>query len=149
MEISKKEITKLTIIDIKGLDPVNVIMEDFGPGQGKITVDCYGEAWTAYWGAMGNEGIAEFINTADVGYLAGKLSTVDESVIDYGKISQDIDSEVDRDTLAFYDDDLVSVYGSDWRMCLPTKINSEYGYLCRIVGAVKEAVASILGQGDN
>src|SRR5690606_8657631 len=37
-----------------GLDPIVVYFEDYAPGRGRITVACYGDAWTAAWGAMGD-----------------------------------------------------------------------------------------------
>ena len=55
MKITETQVTKLQISDIKHLDPVNVLLEDFGPGQGKITIECFGKAWTSYWNAMWKE----------------------------------------------------------------------------------------------
>lgn len=56
------------------LDPLTVFLEDFRPGQGQLTVVCWGRAWTHYWGAMG-EGydLAKFISKASTGYIVGKL----------------------------------------------------------------------------
>jgi len=46
--------------------------EDFGDGKGRVTITCYGEAWTAYWPAMGTM-IREFFLCADDDYLANRL----------------------------------------------------------------------------
>jgi hypothetical protein len=140
MKITQSTVTKLLLSDLNSLDPVTVIMEDFATGQGKLTVDCYGKAWTAYWGAMGDHKIAEFINTAEIDYLANKLTTVPCRITDYDAISKKIGVDVDRDSLAFYVDALVSAYGPEWYMDLPATTNPEYSYLCRIVSAVKDAV---------
>lgn len=56
------------------LDPVTAFIEDFGNGRGAITLKCYGRAWTAYWGAMGNQRTREFVRSCDAQYLAGCLS---------------------------------------------------------------------------
>jgi len=142
MLIRKSEVTKIVLAELDRLDPVTLIMEDFGPGQGKLTIDCYGKAWTAYWGGMGDEGIVKFIHTANVDYIANKLTVIDKNVIDYDAISAKIGTEVDRDTLAFCNEDLEKHYGCDWYMDLPTTINHEYEYLCRIVSAVKDYLDS-------
>jgi len=57
----------------KSLDPVTVFLEDLGPGQGGVTVTCYGEAWACTWGAMGELTVREFVVSVDAGYLAGCL----------------------------------------------------------------------------
>lgn len=142
MKVTTSQITKYVLSDLDKLDPVTMILEDFGPGKGKLTIDCYGKAWTAYWGAMGSETIAEFINTADVDYLASKLTTVPSRVTDYEAISQVIGFEVDHQTLILHtgSEKLVKAFGQDWSMNMPTRRNPDYDYVCRIVAAVKEAV---------
>lgn len=146
MKVTTSQITKYVLTELDKLDPVTMVLEDFGAGKGKLTIDCYGKAWTAYWGAMGSETIAEFINTADVDYLANKLSTVPSSKTDYEAISRKIGIDVDRETLILHSDKMVEAYGRDWYMDLPTTRNEEYDYLCRIVSAVKEAVRTVLAK---
>ena len=60
------------ISNIKSLDPIQVYWEDFGDGRGRVTITCYGEAWTAYWGAMGDP-IKKFFTKADDEYIATRL----------------------------------------------------------------------------
>ena len=56
------------------LDPVTAFLEDFAPGQGQLTLVCWGRAWSHYWGAMGNDySLDRFIRTASTDYLVGKL----------------------------------------------------------------------------
>ena len=55
------------------LDPINVILRDFG-GQGQIIVECYGDAWAHWFGAIGNDSLRKFIAGCDEYYLAGKLT---------------------------------------------------------------------------
>jgi len=38
MNIMQSTAEKLYITDIKGLDPITVFLEDFGPSQGRITI---------------------------------------------------------------------------------------------------------------
>lgn len=56
------------------LDPLTVFWSDFNPGRGQITVTCYGQAWTAYFGGMGSDRtIRQFVAECSPEYLAGKL----------------------------------------------------------------------------
>lgn len=55
------------------LDPVTAFLEDFAPGQGQLTLVCWGRAWSHYWGAMGNCDLRGFILSCSTGYLVGKL----------------------------------------------------------------------------
>jgi len=144
MRVETTTITKKVLRNINRLDPVTMYLEDLAPGQGKLTIDCFGKVWTAFWGGMGNENIAKFINSADIDYLAGKLFNGEKYVIDYDEISRKIGNEVERETLVYYEDKVVNIYGADWRMDLPTTINPKYEYLCRIITAVKEAIANEL-----
>jgi len=56
------------------LDAITVFFQDFNPGQGRVVVECFGEAWTAYFDAMGGNTIRQFVSTAGVDYLTNKLS---------------------------------------------------------------------------
>lgn len=68
----------LTIFDAsmppgKGaLDPVNVILRDFG-GSGQVIVECYGAAWAAWFGAIGSRSLRAFLADCSEHYLADKL----------------------------------------------------------------------------
>jgi hypothetical protein len=68
----------LTIFDAtmppgKGtLDPITVILRDFG-GSGQIIVECYGTAWSHWFGAIGNSSLRTFMSNVDKHYLSGKL----------------------------------------------------------------------------
>jgi hypothetical protein len=56
------------------LDAITVFFQNFEPGHGRIVVECYGEAWAAYFGAMPSATIEEFVKRADPDYLTNKLS---------------------------------------------------------------------------
>ncbi len=57
-----------------GLDPIRVMLQDIGPGEGRIIIGCYGNAWECYWGAMGAERIRDFVANAEADYVANALS---------------------------------------------------------------------------
>ena len=140
MNISESRVTKRLLTSLDKLDPVTYIAEDLGDERGKLTIDCFGEAWTAYWGAMGCRSITEFIDSCDRYYLVGKLSTIKSTIPDYESIGRKIGISVDRDSMPYHIDDLIDAYGNEWWEELPTTDNPDYIYLCRIVDAVKSAV---------
>lgn len=61
-----------TIFDAKGLDPITVVIQDMG-GCGRLIVECYGKAWSTYFGAFGTGPMREFLTGCDVGYVANRL----------------------------------------------------------------------------
>lgn len=64
---------KLTLTNLKNLDPVTIYLEEFSQKQGRIVIHCWGKAWAAFWPAMGNRGIAQFFVDSDNPYLAKNL----------------------------------------------------------------------------
>jgi len=124
------------------LDLITVFLEDFEPGKGKITIVCFGKAWTAYWGGMSGETVAEFFCSCDTSYLSGCLSNISSEVIDYREISEIVDDEVDQNTLMLYTTELETAYGGDWWLNLPQTPNPAYTYLCKIIEAVQEGLKS-------
>ncbi len=60
------------------LDPVRVMFFDEGPGAGRVIVECYGDAWAAYWGAMGDRTVRRFFQTSPTDYIASKFARSDE-----------------------------------------------------------------------
>lgn len=138
MEVTERQVTK-RIIKSDGLDPVIVITDDIEPGKGSIVITCYGKAWTAYWGGMGDKTVVEFFRSCTDDYLSGCLSSVDSMVTDFNKISQDVGEEVDTTTLMLYTERLSELYGDDWWLCLPMASNPTYQYLCRIIKVIQKA----------
>ncbi|WP_257292967.1 hypothetical protein [Endozoicomonas sp. ONNA1] len=94
MKIETSQITKIALSELEALDPVTVILEDIGPRQGKINIECYGQAWSSYWGGMGDRTIAEFFCSCDEHYLAKNLSSVRSHIIDYDAIGGMIQKEI-------------------------------------------------------
>lgn len=62
-----------TIYDAKGLDPINVIIQDW-TGAGRLIVECYGEAWATYFGAYGDGTMRSFLAECHPGYIANRLN---------------------------------------------------------------------------
>ena len=161
MKITTNQVTKMVISDVKSLDPVAVIVENFGPGEGKITITCFGEAWSAYWGSMGERHTLEsFFCKCDEHYLAGKLKTgiKDAVTTDEGleahlrkavitqRLEGDLTKRQARDLWEMASrteigdaDNLYSILGDEWWLQLPEEPNPEYRYLCRIILAVQDA----------
>lgn len=143
MDVKGGVVNKIVLSKIDRLDPVTVFTEDFTRGQGQITITCYGKAWTAFWGAIGDQTIAEFFCDCDIDYIAEKLSNIDSTVYDIDAIRKDADKkgiDIYRDD-PWNDYDFLSlVYGNDpvdWTEGLPKTVNPEYEYLCRIIKAVQ------------
>lgn len=90
MIIKRSVVEKIRIEDINashGLDPVEVIIENYGDGAGKILISCYGQSWTGFWGSM--EGtIEEFFQRVSNDYLISKMS-------DYHPTEPDIEADQD------------------------------------------------------
>ena len=55
------------------LDPIFCYFEDFEPGAGRITVACFGDAWTGAWGAMGDRTVRKFVAECGADYLSSSL----------------------------------------------------------------------------
>ena len=66
------------ITETPGLDPINVFWINLEPGQGHVTITCYGSAWTAYFGAMGAQTvpqtIQQFFASVNADYMVTKLA---------------------------------------------------------------------------
>jgi hypothetical protein len=167
MKIEKETVQKLLVKDVQGLDPVSIYLEDIGKGQGKVTITCFGESWTSYWGGMGNRTVAEFVRSCDNQYLAKNLSRIPCEIDDLTKLHQDmlktilskrkaleINGEEARECFdGIKDSDpeeimtqhefLSLCYGDEWWYCVPKKPNPDYEYLCRIITTVKEALKEV------
>jgi hypothetical protein len=73
MQIEQSKVTKLKLTDLDRLDPVTVFIEDYEAGKGKITIECYGQSWSYFWGGMSGKNIAEFFLSCNTSYLVNCL----------------------------------------------------------------------------
>jgi len=164
MKITKTIAEKIVISGIEHQDDIAVYLEDLGPGIGKMTITCFDEAWSHFWGAMGECTIKEFVLSCDNHYLSKKFSpdlkqyindtdllAVDckKKIIEMRKIC-DLTEDEARD---FYDsvdafqndiinhhDVLYRIYGDEWWCCLPKQKNHEYERFSDILDVIKQAL---------
>lgn len=78
MKSELKNIQRLTITEVEGLDTITVYLEELprensGSPIGKVTITCHDKAWTASWGAMGTRSVADFLRTSPADYLVNRL----------------------------------------------------------------------------
>lgn len=168
MKVASSLVKKLRITDIENLDPVTVIAEDFGPGSGKIIIECFGESWSHFWSCMGDEYTLEtFFCKASDDYIAGKLCRGSTDEPDWGALPELIkksvltlrkDCELSKDDAREYYDNaryvtdefsvhtyqelICATLGGDWMFRIPNKATREYTYLMRIIPVVKQAFHS-------
>lgn len=168
MKLEKSIVEKLLISGIQNQDPIAVYFEDIGSGLGKITISCFNDCWSYFWGSIGKETlIREFFRSCNTGYLAHKFSPETEgTVYDFCQLPQHAKKRIcelrrdddlsetkarelfDKveylctpDDVRDLDRDLMfEIYGDDWYDCLPRQANHKYEYLCRIIKIVKEAI---------
>lgn len=73
MRIEPERVDALTIYGADRLDPIFVVLQDLGSGHGRLTIECWGSAWSAYWGAMGSESLRKFVCSCSADYVANRL----------------------------------------------------------------------------
>jgi hypothetical protein len=62
-----------TIYEAPALDPILVVLQDFGGGVGRLLVECYGDTWSTYWGAMGDRTLEKFIIGCSTAYIVNRM----------------------------------------------------------------------------
>lgn len=82
MKVEKSDVLALTITDVERLDPVRVMIENYEPGKGRITITCFGKAWTGAWFAMGGDTVQAFIKRVSNDYLIGYFDPQLQSTVD-------------------------------------------------------------------
>lgn len=81
MKIEEVKVVTLKITEIREeppigrLDPITIHLENWQPGRGQITIKCYNQSWTSYWGAMGKQSVEEFFCSCNAEYLIRNLAT--------------------------------------------------------------------------
>lgn len=110
INVTESVATKLRITGAESLDPISVFIEDLGgrsvplpddPGYitraGKVTMECFGESWSAYWGGMGDRSTIDFFLGASVDYLVGcfaRGSEIDRHVFDGAALEKTVRKRV-------------------------------------------------------
>lgn len=172
MQIKRTTVEKIRIEDINAshrLDPVEVIIENYGEGAGKIIITCWGESWTGYWGSMGGT-VEEFFQRVSNDYLINKMADYRDELPDPDRDPEFLMAEIirqrkagtlekaeareawnyvedeapDRDRLfnSRTPEELQCLEGIDepWYMDWPKKSNHKYDYLSRILDVVREVI---------
>lgn len=172
MRVIETQVRKIRIEDLQDrrLDPVEVIVENYQEGSGKVIITCWGESWTGYWGSMGGT-IEEFFQRVSNDYLIDKMSDYRSTIPDedqdadfikrmvikqrrVGAIDKDQarsawgyveGPSLDRHTLfnGYTPEVLRCLDGIDepWYLDWPTQVNHKYDYLSRILDVVREVFA--------
>lgn len=68
MKVEESLVKKIYVSEIEALDPITILVEDFGEGHAEVIIKCWDKSWTAYWGAMGGD-VKEFFSRVNVSYL--------------------------------------------------------------------------------
>lgn len=166
MNVSKSTVTKLLITGMPDLDPVHVFVDDMRASKGRITLTCFDDSWSYFWGSIGNKTITEFFCACDEDYLARKFKTgISSTIVDVDAIEKHAKAEIckrrrERDIeqgearelfdeiyQTSFDDPygepglMYRVYGDEWWHSLPHKPNPDYEYLCRIINVAKQVLS--------
>lgn len=172
MKITSALVRRIEIKEVVGLDPIRVMLEDIGPGQGRINIECWGKSWASFWGGMGDCTIAQFFCSCDEHYLAKNLASgLDSTVFDAEHLKDTLKREViaerrkwhltqegarkqfDQieetsfpetvDGLWYISEKMVDLLGDEWWYRLPEAPNPDYQYLCRIIKTVQDALSQL------
>lgn len=75
MQITQTSARLLTIADAPGLDPIDVFIQNYEPGKGRMTIRVWDRAWTCAWFAMRGLTIEQFFIKADADYIWTNVNT--------------------------------------------------------------------------
>lgn len=168
MKIEVLPIRTLRITEIEKLDPITLGIDD---ENGKLTVEVYGQAWSAYWSSA-KESVSKFFLSCDNDYLIRCLDRqVKCSVTDFDAIPSYIKKLILRgrrdcdfsaadaremfDSLEYENFESIEhvwrfslkSIGEEWKHDLPETTSHDWLYLDRIVTAIKEAFVLEAKQG--
>ena len=82
MKVTETKVLSIEITEVERLDPIRVMAENYEPGQGRITITCYGKAWTSAWFAMNGDSVQQFFIRVSNDYLIGNFAPQINSEID-------------------------------------------------------------------
>lgn len=168
MTITKSLVEKIQITNAaQNIYSISAFFEDFGKNQGKVTIECDGDAWSYFWSATARSSIKEFFLEAGTDYLVGKFHRgISRTITDDSQeslqqaakqfiLAERRNEEISKQEAYFKwehmdviddrgadsnADSLYYIFGDEWYYQLPQKPNQEYNHLCQIVSLVKEAI---------
>lgn len=82
IKVDKINVLSFIVTGAERLDPVRVMIENYEPSKGRITITCFGKAWTGAWFAMGGDTVQEFIKRVSNEYLIGYFDPQLQSTVD-------------------------------------------------------------------
>lgn len=166
MEVSFDTVQRMTIRPDSGC-PIYLLLENFRPGVGRMTVICDGDVWSYGWGAMGERTptLETFIAKCHPEYVTKKLApnlfpTEDEDnpkmLVEHAKkhiverrredeynrgLARELYDRCDelRDGIQGNEELLYEIYGDEWWYETPKKTNPDYERLYRIVETIIQA----------
>lgn len=72
--VTNTQVRMMTIDGVPGLDPIRVVFQNIAPGKGRVIIACFADAWSAYWGAMGEKySVERFFVGQGADYLKDSL----------------------------------------------------------------------------
>lgn len=147
MKTDKCKTETYVLTELEKLDAVTVYVSNYAKGMGKIVIECYGQAWSCYWGGMGEQTLQQFVLGADNDYLLDKMLK-ETSRTDFEKLNNDarkrgFDICVTSDfEMAMCSKQLAECFGNEWFRDIPQCESEDYHYLNRILNAVKAAFSN-------
>ena len=144
MVISKRETETYVISGANGLEnAVTVYVTNYCLGKGKMVIECCGECWAHYWGAMGDNNLQSFFVECENYYLLNKFIGKTKD-IDFDKINDDAKKAgMDVRVSNWYEigcqiSSLEQLYGNSiYEEGFPECDTTEYEYLGKIIDAIK------------
>lgn len=150
--------------------PVNVFLEEYGAGKGKVTIDSDCDAWSYFWGNIADDSIRSFFMGAHPDYLVRKLKTgIEKRVLDdsadalikhtrsviidcrlRGDLTRDrarylfnLSAGITDGGVARQEGLMEELLGPEWYWDLPEKPNPDYWHLRSIVEVVQQALRCV------
>jgi hypothetical protein len=97
MRIEQINARSIRILELQGLDPITVVICNAGVGKGMLIIECYGRAWSAWWGAMDVDTVEQFVtDVATPDYITNCLVRGNRSVVTSTKAQAVDDRYVER-----------------------------------------------------
>lgn len=76
MKVTSDNSKHIRIIEIQGLDPIDIFIAHERDNGGQMTIACEGNAFTCHWGAIAGSSIIDFVLSCDIDYLSNKFFSV-------------------------------------------------------------------------
>lgn len=170
MKVTESLVKKVRIEELQEerLDPIEVIIENYENGRGKLIVTSSGKSWVGQWNAMGGS-VESFIQRVDNDYLIGCMGRapkfiedkdedpvfIKKMILKYRRNDSITEEKARRawdyiDTYAPGRDDIfywvpfvlqpIKELEEPWYLDWPTKINTDYTHQSKILDVVRKVI---------